>query len=53
MKLRFFAGLSVHEAADMLGIAVSTAIADWAYAKGWLCLEMSGDGLGPRRSVIF
>ena len=43
VKLRFFAGLSVHEAADVLGIAVSTAIADWAYAKGWLCLEMSGE----------
>lgn len=42
VKLRFFAGFSVHEAADILGIAVSTAISDWAYAKGWLCLEMSG-----------
>jgi RNA polymerase sigma factor (TIGR02999 family) len=43
VKLRFFAGLSIPAAADALGIATSTAIADWAYAKGWLRLEMSGE----------
>jgi RNA polymerase sigma factor (TIGR02999 family) len=42
VKLRYFAGLSVRAAADALGIAPSTAIADWAYAKGWLRLHMSG-----------
>jgi RNA polymerase sigma factor (TIGR02999 family) len=42
VKLRFFAGLSVSSAADALGIARSTAIADWAYAKSWLRVEMSG-----------
>ena len=42
VKLRFFAGLSIPAAADALGIATSTAIADWAYAKGWLRVEMSG-----------
>ena len=36
MKLRFFAGLSIREAAATLGIAASTADRDWAYAKGWL-----------------
>ena len=41
VKLRFFAGLSVRAAAATLGIAPSTAISDWAYAKGWLRLEMS------------
>lgn len=40
VKLRFFAGLTLVEAADALGIAVSTASADWLYAKGWLQLEM-------------
>ncbi|MHB8862900.1 MAG: ECF-type sigma factor [Pirellulaceae bacterium] len=40
VKLRFFAGLSVRAAAATLGIAPSTAIADWAYVKGWLRLEM-------------
>ena len=43
VKLRFFAGLSVREAAKALGIAPSTAIADWAYAKGWLRLQMAGE----------
>jgi len=42
VKLRFFAGLSIPAAADALGIATSTAIADWAYAKSWLRVEMSG-----------
>jgi RNA polymerase sigma factor (TIGR02999 family) len=42
VKLRYFAGLSVRAAAATLGIAPSTAISDWAYAKGWLRLRMSG-----------
>lgn len=44
VKLRFFAGLSVRAAAGTLGIALSTAHLDWAFAKGWLRLEMSGRG---------
>jgi RNA polymerase sigma factor (TIGR02999 family) len=36
VKLRFFAGLTLREAADVLEIAESTADADWAYAKSWL-----------------
>jgi RNA polymerase sigma factor (TIGR02999 family) len=42
VKLRFFAGLSISAAAEALGIARSTAIADWAYAKGWLRVEVFG-----------
>ena len=42
VKLRYFAGLSVRAAAETLGIATSTAISDWAYAKGWLRLRMLG-----------
>jgi RNA polymerase sigma factor (TIGR02999 family) len=42
VKLRYFAGLSVRAAAEALGIAPSTAISDWAYARGWLRLRMSG-----------
>lgn len=41
VKLRFFAGLTIQQAAAALGIAESTADADWAYAKAWLRLEMS------------
>ncbi|MCU0963332.1 MAG: sigma-70 family RNA polymerase sigma factor [Pirellulaceae bacterium] len=47
VKLRFFAGLSIPAAATVLGIANSTAIADWAYAKGWLRVEMLGDTRPP------
>jgi RNA polymerase sigma factor (TIGR02999 family) len=40
VKLRFFAGLTLRQAADALGIAESTADADWAYAKSWLRVEL-------------
>ncbi len=40
VKLRYFAGLTLPEAAAMLGIAPSTAEADWTYAKAWLKREM-------------
>lgn len=43
VKLRFFAGLSVQEAADMLGISRATADRYWAYAKVWLYCEISGE----------
>jgi RNA polymerase sigma factor (TIGR02999 family) len=41
VKLRFFVGLTIQEAAAALGIAESTADADWAYAKSWLRLELA------------
>jgi RNA polymerase sigma factor (TIGR02999 family) len=42
VKLRFFAGLTIEEAAQVLDIATSTADKDWAYARCWLRLEMEG-----------
>ena len=42
VKLRFFAGLNRHQAADALGVSVATADNDWAYAKGWLKAELAG-----------
>ena len=41
VKLRFFAGLTNEQAANLLGITARTAYADWGYAKAWLRLEMS------------
>jgi RNA polymerase sigma factor (TIGR02999 family) len=41
VKLRYFTGLTISEAAAMLGIAESTANADWAYAKSWLRVELA------------
>jgi RNA polymerase sigma factor (TIGR02999 family) len=43
VKLRFFAGLTNQQAAEVLGVATSTADADWAYAKCWLRVEMTGE----------
>jgi RNA polymerase sigma factor (TIGR02999 family) len=40
VKLRYFAGLTLPEAAELLGIAQSTAEADWTYAKAWLKRDM-------------
>lgn len=42
VKLRFYAGLTTAQAAQTLGISTSTAENDWAYARSWLRLEMSG-----------
>lgn len=42
VKLRFFAGLTREEAAEVLGISIATADNDWAYAKGWLKAELVG-----------
>jgi RNA polymerase sigma factor (TIGR02999 family) len=41
VKLRFFAGMTIRQAAVVLGIAESTADADWAYAKSWLRVELA------------
>jgi RNA polymerase sigma factor (TIGR02999 family) len=43
VKLRYFAGLTIQEAAAALGISTATADNDWAYAKSWLKLELSRD----------
>ena len=36
VKLRYFAGLSLHQAADALGLAPRSADRTWAYARAWL-----------------
>ena len=46
VKLRFFAGLTVPQAASALEISTTTAENDWSYARSWLRLEMSGDAQG-------
>src|SRR5262245_24373499 len=43
VKLRFFAGLSVDEAASALAIAPRTADRRWAYARAWLHQAMLGE----------
>jgi RNA polymerase sigma factor (TIGR02999 family) len=44
VKLRYFAGLTTRQAADVLGIAPRTADSWWAYARAWLRTEVQGEG---------
>lgn len=36
VKLHCFAGLTIEQAADLLGISARTAYRDWVYARGWI-----------------
>jgi RNA polymerase sigma factor (TIGR02999 family) len=49
VDLRFFAGLTLEEAARCLGMAPRTAYRHWAYARAWLRRELdrSADGQSP------
>ena len=42
VKLRYFAGLTFEEAADVLGVSLITAKRDWAYARAWLHHAIGG-----------
>jgi RNA polymerase sigma factor (TIGR02999 family) len=41
-KLRTFGGLTLGQAAEVLGIGRRTADRDWAYARAWLCHALAG-----------
>jgi RNA polymerase sigma factor (TIGR02999 family) len=41
VKLRYFAGFTMKEAAEILGMAPRTADDLWAYSRAWLAAEMS------------
>jgi RNA polymerase sigma factor (TIGR02999 family) len=43
VKLRFFAGLTMPEVADSLGISLATAERHWTYARTWLYAELKGE----------
>ena len=47
VQLRFFAGLSHEEAADILGISTITAKRYWRYARVWLHRQMEGSDESP------
>jgi len=44
VKLRFFAGMTIPEAARVLGISHATAERYWTYARAWLYAEIEGAG---------
>lgn len=41
VELRYFAGLTMEEAAQTLKVSLATAKRDWAYARAWLNDELS------------
>jgi len=43
VKLRYFAGLTIDETAQVLGISSSTADRHWTYARAWLYRQVAGD----------
>ena len=40
VKLRYFAGLTLEQAAEMMDVSCRTADRYWAYARAWLYNEM-------------
>jgi RNA polymerase sigma factor (TIGR02999 family) len=44
VKLRYFTGLTLDEAATVLGISPATADRYWAFARAWLHQEIVGPG---------
>ena len=45
VKLRYFAGLTIPQAAEVLGVSARSADYLWAYARAWL-LRFLGEGSG-------
>jgi RNA polymerase sigma factor (TIGR02999 family) len=43
VELRYFAGLTGDQAADVLGISPSAADRHWTFAKAWLRRELGGE----------
>jgi RNA polymerase sigma factor (TIGR02999 family) len=47
VKLRFFAGLTVPQTAEAIGVSASTVDNYWTYARAWLRVELSSGEVGP------
>ena len=43
VKLRYFAGLTIPQAAEVLGVSSATADRYWAFARAWLHTELKKD----------
>lgn len=43
VNLRYFAGFTIPEAADKMGISARKANQIWSYARAWLATEISGE----------
>ena len=49
VKLHYFAGLSVEEAGEVLGLSRTGAYRLWTFVRAWLRCQLSGDGAEPGR----
>jgi len=49
VELRFFAGLTIEETADVLQVSTSTVKRDWVLAKTWIFRELSKAGAAGRK----
>ena len=47
VKLRYFAGLTIDQVAQIQGISRRTVIDRWAYARSWLAREITGGSETP------
>jgi RNA polymerase sigma-70 factor, ECF subfamily len=58
VELRFFGGLSVEEAAEVLGVSPKTVKRDWSVAKAWLYADLKerygidAAAVGERQSAV-
>ncbi|MBY0461500.1 MAG: sigma-70 family RNA polymerase sigma factor [Gemmataceae bacterium] len=44
VKLHYFAGFTLEEAADLLGVPHRTAYRTWSFARAWLFRRLGGEG---------
>lgn len=51
IELRFFGGLSVDEAAEILHVSPQTVMRDWRLARAWLARELRGSELPASRGA--
>jgi RNA polymerase sigma factor (TIGR02999 family) len=43
VELRYFAGLTIKEAAEVVGISEATLVREWTIAKAWLRADLAGE----------
>lgn len=52
VKLRYFAGMTISETADALGISAATANRYWVYSRAWLYQCISGEQTGENPDSV-
>jgi DNA-directed RNA polymerase specialized sigma24 family protein len=43
VELRFFSGMTLEQAAEVLSVSIRTAAGDWAFARAWLRRSLEGE----------